>query len=270
MDSKKLIHKVLSDLYNSLDEDTKDYFRAFDYDIKFKNFYVVDKQGKKRYIRNTKDIDNIDNFEVDERKYILKNIIREPLSNCIFIGMSSRKSKNYQFVKDCGFKVDENMPELKYEHKNRIYMWNDLSDNDLDNILDKFENNIEYIIDSMQDKYDKFTKCIIAHVDVFTPLEVLRNDIEDGGKDNDVIIIWIHPLYLFSSEKVIKGIVAYELSKLFPEVIELFYKDIIEYCKEYKLLSGKNLPILGELKNIALKRNDIRAIEDINKMEYIN
>ena len=71
----------------------------------------------------------------------------------------------------------------------------------------------------------------------------------------------------FSGDEVLKGIITYELSRYDKNLLEIYYKDVIEYCKEYKKLCNKNLKVLEKIKNIAIERNDTKSIEIIKEIQ---
>ncbi len=268
MDSKELVDKILSDIYKNLDEWTKDLIRACNFDVKFKNFYIVDyNTGKRRYIKNLIDCDNITLFKVQNRMYILKKIDLEPIDEIITISLSSKKSDNYSFEIDSNCKLIEPLLNMTYEHKERILMWNNLSEDELDEKLSKFDMVIGEITEEILKKigpidYNNF----VVYMDIFMNLDSIKNIVE---KEGNMVMIWMHPLYIFSNENVVRGIITYELSKYNKQILEVFYKDIIEYCKEYKKLCGKNLKILEKIKEIAAKRNDKKIINEINKIGLI-
>ena len=74
-------------------------------------------------------------------------------------------------------------------------------------------------------------------------------------------------MYLFSGDEVLKGVITYELSRYDKNLLEIYYKDVIEYCKEYKKLCNKNLKVLEKIKNIAIERNDTKSIEIIREIQ---
>jgi len=75
----------------------------------------------------------------------------------------------------------------------------------------------------------------------------------------DVVIIGAGPA----------GLLAYELSKYDKSLIEGHYPDILEYCKEYRELCGKNLKIIEKIREIAVKRNDYDILKEIDQMNTI-
>jgi hypothetical protein len=265
MNSKELIDKILNDIYKNLDEYTKDLIRACNFDVEFKNFYIVDSEtGKKKYIRDLMDCEKIASFEAQNRKYILKKIDLEPMDELITIYLSSKKSGNYFFELCDDYNLTEPIMPMTYEHKERILMWNELTEEELDEKLAEFDMVIGEITEEVLIHDGQNNHNFVVYMDVFMNLDVIKNIVE---KEGDMIMIWIHPLYIFSSEKVVKGIIAYELSKYRKNILDRYYKDIMEYCKEYKNLHGKNLKILEKIKEIAIKRNDEKVIMDIKKIE---
>ncbi|AEH06699.1 hypothetical protein [Methanothermococcus okinawensis] len=270
MDSKTLVNKILNDIYKNLDEYSKDLIRACNFDVQFKNLYITDDMtGKKYYIRNLMDCEDIPLFEAQNRIYRVKKVSLEKIiDEVIILYLSSRKSKDgYSFEVDSNYKVVEPMVFINYEHKERILMWNELTEEELDEKLADFDMKIDAITEDILKKIG----CIdnnnfVVYVDVFMDLEIIKNITE---KEGNMVMIWIHPLFIFSDNNVVKGIIAYELSKYNKNILEMFYKDIIEYCKEYKKLCSKNLKILDKIKEIAIKRNDKKVIEELKEMEFI-
>jgi hypothetical protein len=268
MNSKELIDKILNDIYKNLDEYTKDLIRACNFDVEFKNFYIVaDETGKREYIKSLMDCESINSFEVQSRKYKLKKIDLELIDELITIHLSSRKSDSYSFEVDRNYELIEPAVSINYEHKERILMWNELTEEELDEKLADFD----MVIGEITEEVLKKIGCIdnnnfVVYMDVFMNLDIIKNITE---KEGNLVMIWIHPLYIFSNENVVKGIITYELSKYNKNILEMFYKDIMEYCKEYKKLCGKNLNILEKIKEIAIKRNDEKVIREIKEIEFI-
>ena len=267
MNSKELIDKILNDIYKNLDEYTKDLIRACNFDVEFKNFYIVDETGKRKYIKSLMDCESINSFEVQSRKYKLKKIDLELIDELITIHLSSRKSDSYSFEVDRNYELIEPAVSINYEHKERILMWNELTEEELDEKLADFD----MVIGEITEEVLKKIGCIdnnnfVVYMDVFMNLDIIKNITE---KEGNLVMIWVHPLYIFSNENVVKGIITYELSKYNKNILEMFYKDIMEYCKEYKKLCGKNLNILEKIKEIAIKRNDEKVIREIKEIEFI-
>ena len=270
MNSKELVSRILNDIYENLDEYSKDLIRACNFDVQFKNLYIIDdKTGKKINIKNLMDCENIASFEAQNRIYKFKKVsLKKMIDEIIIIHMSSRKSKDgYSFEVDSDYKVVEPSIVINYEHKERILMWNELTEEELDEKLADFDMKINTITEDVLKKIG----CIdnnnfVVYMDVFMNLDIIKNITE---KEGNLVMIWIHPLYIFSNENVVKGIITYELSKYNKNILEMFYKDIMEYCKEYKKLCGKNLNILEKIKEIAIKRNDEKVIREIKEIEFI-
>jgi hypothetical protein len=213
------------------------------------------------------DCESINSFEVQSRKYKLKKIDLELIDELITIHLSSRKSDSYSFEVDRNYELIEPAVSINYEHKERILMWNELTEEELDEKLADFD----MVIGEITEEVLKKIGCIdnnnfVVYMDVFMNLDIIKNITE---KEGNLVMIWVHPLYIFSNENVVKGIITYELSKYNKNILEMFYKDIMEYCKEYKKLCGKNLNILEKIKEIAIKRNDEKVIREIKEIEFI-
>lgn len=268
MNSRELIDNILKDIYKNLDDYTKDLIRACNFDIEFKNFYIVDnKTGKKKYIKDLMDCEKIASFEVQNRKYKLKKIDLGLIDELIIVYLSSRKSDKYCFEIDRDYKLIEPEIIINYEHKERILKWNELTEEDLDEKLAEFDMIIGEITEEILKKNGYADNSnFVVYMDVFMNLDVIKNITE---KEGDMVMIWLHPLYIFSKDEVVRGIIAYELSKYNKHILEMFYRDIMEYCKEYKKLCGINLKILEKIKKIAIKRNDKKVINEIREIESI-
>jgi len=267
MDSKKLIKKILIDTYKNLDEYSKDLIRSCDFEVIFKDLYIIEKNtGKKKTLEHLEDCESLPSFEAQERKYILKKVnLDNYFKNIIEIFISSEASENgYIFKVDENYKVIIPSKFMTYEHRERILEWTELSEEELDKKLEDFYEIVDKEIENLKKLDGMEYYNFVIYADVFMDLDVIENIVE---RDSDMTIIWIHPLYLFSSEIVIRGIIAYELSSYNKKIIEKYYREIIEYCKEYKKLSNKNLNILKKIRDIALKSNDKEAINLINEIE---
>ncbi|MBW9220975.1 hypothetical protein KKP91_02035 [Methanothermococcus sp. SCGC AD-155-M21] len=267
MDSKKLIKRILNDTYKNLDEYSKDLIRSCDFEVIFKDLYIIEKNtGNKKTLEHLEDCESLPSFEAQEQEYILKKVnLDNSFKNIIEIVISSEASERGYILKvDDNYKVIMPNRYMTYEHRERILEWTELSEEELDKKLEDFYEVVDKGSEDLK-KLDSMEYCnFMIYTDVFMDLDVIENIVE---RDNDMIIIWIHPLYLFSSEIVIKGIIAYELSSYNNKIIEEYYREIIEYCKEYKKLLGKNLNILKKIRDIALKSNDKEAINLINEIE---
>lgn len=266
MESKKLIKKILRDIYRNLDEYSKDLIRACNYNVKFQGLYLVDKDTGKRWIIETlEDCESLPSFNVECGEYILRGInLGDTYNEILEILLSSKVSERYSFKVDENYKVIEPSRDITYEHRERILMWNELSEEELDKKLDRFYDIVEEISEDLRKVEGMENYNFIVYTDIFMDLDVLENIVE---RDGDMAVIWIHPLYLFSSKGVLKGIVAYELSAYNRKILEEFYRDIVEYCVEYRKLFGKNLKILSKIKDIAIKRNDREVINIIKEIE---
>jgi len=202
---------------------------------------------------------------VEGREYTLKGVNLEDVHNdTLEILLSSERSKGYSFKVDKNYKVVGPNRDITYEHRERILKWNELSEEELDKKLDRFYDIVEKVSEDLSKVEGMENYNFIVYTDIFMDLDIVENIVE---KDGDMTIIWIHPLYLFSSENVLKGVVAYELSSYNRKILEEFYRDIVEYCREYKKLFGKNLNILSKIKDIAIKRKDKEVMDIIKEIE---
>ena len=266
MESKRLISKILKDIYRNLDEYSKDLIRACNYNVKFQGLFLVDRNtGKRRTVESLEDCESLPSFKVENRRYILKGVNLEDIHNdTLEILLSSETSKGYSFKVDENYKVIGPNRDITYEHRERILKWNELSEEELDKKLDRFYDIVERVSEDLKKVEGMENYNFIVYTDIFMDLDVMENIVE---KDEDMTIIWIHPLYLFSSENVLKGVVAYELASYNRKILEEFHRDIVEYCMEYKKLFGKNLNILSKIKDIAIKRKDKEVIDIIKEIE---
>ncbi|ADG12846.1 conserved hypothetical protein [Methanocaldococcus infernus ME] len=264
MRSKELVKKILLDIYKHLDEYSKDVIRGDLADIKFKGFYLEGKEGEKVYIKSLDDVDNLKDFDVMEREYILKSVNLKNLNmGLVLITLSSRKSSNYKFRGD-NYKVVYPTPRenVTVDFKERILKWMEKSDDELDKEIIDFDSRINKILEDILKK-TKFRKNISVHLDVFIDPKILENFVE---RDKKNITIWVHPVFMFSDDEVLRGLLAYELSRVNSRIIENEYKSIIKYCKEYKLLTNKTLKILEKVREIANKKKDEESLEEIEKI----
>ncbi|MBP2144301.1 ribosomal protein S17E [Methanococcus voltae] len=288
----KMTSKILKDIINIVDEYTKDIILAENYEIEFKGFSLTDADGRlhrilsisdldelysKEYLKNdqitlngielkTDDLDSekdILETYFQNRSYKLKNIDLRNLENgYITIYLSSKKSKNYRFKKDDKYTVfHKDFSNISAEHFERVLRWKDLDSTQLDELLKSFDVKCEELLNNISD-----TTAIgelELYLDLFNDLEHIKNE---TVVENNKVVIWIHPIYLFSEINVLKGLIYYELLEYDSSLIESKYRIIFEYCKEYKLLIGKNLHVIGKLRKIADDKNDLETIEEIDKM----
>ncbi|ABR56736.1 hypothetical protein [Methanococcus aeolicus] len=265
INSKELIDKILIDIYNNLDEYSKDLIRAYNFDVEFKNLYLVDcETGKKKILKDLIDCEYIESFEALPRKYKIKKVDMKQYNEYILtIHLNSRKSDHYSFEK-YNYEVIPPAVILTNEHRDRIQQWSSLTDEELDGVLFEFDKLLGNILTELTG--DKNKDDIVIFMDVFMELEKIVNVVDDS---NDILMIWIHPLFVYSDRDILKGLIAYELSKYDKKWLEKHYKYILKYCKEYNLLTGKNLEILKRIREIAIKRKDNNTINIINELEFI-
>jgi len=268
MESKTLIRRILKDIYRNLDEYSKDLIRACNYKVKFQGLFLVERDtGKRRNIRSLEECESLPSFKVEDREYTLKGVNLEDVHrDTLEILLSSKTSKGYSFKVDKDYRVVGPKRDITYEHRERILRWNELSEEELDKKLDRFYDIVERVCEDLRKVEGMEKYNFMVYTDIFMDLEVVENIVE---REEDITIIWIHPLYLFSSERVLKGVVAYELSTYNRRILEEFYRDILEYCREYKKLFGKNLKVLKEIKDIAIKRKDKEVMDIIREIEEI-
>ncbi|MCS3901694.1 hypothetical protein [Methanococcus voltae] len=281
----KMTSKILLDILNSVDEYTKDVLLAENYDIEFKGFSLTDTNGRLHRISSILELDelyvnerlnkmqkvfNHNEFENEildlnfqNRSYKLKNVDLRNLENgYITIYLSSKKSKNYRFKKDDKFNIfHKNFNNISAEHFERVLKWKDLDSNQLDELLKSFDIKCDELLKNVSETTR--IENLELYLDLFNDLEHIKNEVV---VESDKIVIWIHPLYLFSEISVLKGLIYYELLDCDNSLIESKYRAIFEYCKEYKLLMGKNLQVIGKLRKIANDKNDIETIEEIDRM----
>ncbi|ENN96385.1 hypothetical protein J422_02894 [Methanocaldococcus villosus KIN24-T80] len=262
MKAKELAKKLLFDIYKNLDEFSKDIIRCDLADIEFKGFYLKGKNGEKVYIRTLEDFENLEDFEVEERKYKLKNInLKHFEDGLMIINLSSKKSKNYKFEAD--YTITYPSYDVTAEFRERMIKWKEMDEEEMDKAIAEFDNKVNDILSDILDEV-KIGKRVSAHLDVFVDSHKLENFVDEG---EDIIIIWIHPAFLYSDDKILKGLLAYELSKFNKKFLEKYYKDILLYCKEIKNLTNKTPKIIEKIRNIALKYNDTLTLNLINEME---
>ncbi|HIP84518.1 MAG TPA: hypothetical protein EYH15_03420 [Methanothermococcus okinawensis] len=266
MESKRLIRRLLIDIYKNLDEYSKDLIRACNYHVKFQGLLLVDRDtGERRSVESLEDCESLPSFKVEDRRYTLKGVNLEDVHNdTLEILLSSEISREYSFKVDRNYKVIGPNRDITYEHRERILKWNELSEEELDKKLDRFYDIVERISEELREVEGMENYNFIVYTDIFMDLDIVENIVE---RDGDMTIIWIHPLYLFSSESVLKGVIAYQLSAYNRKILEEFYRDILEYCREYKRLFNKNLNILKKIKDIAIKRKDKEVMDIIREIE---
>ncbi|WP_018153632.1 MULTISPECIES: hypothetical protein [Methanothermococcus] len=266
MDSKEMVKRILNDIYKNLDEYSKDLIMANMVDVEFKGFNLIDDENRRFSMRNLDDCEHIPSFEAQNRKYKLRKVNLKNIDNGLLtIHLSSRKSDNYSFELDSSFEVVNPSSGINYEHRERMLRWTELNDEELDKRLEEFDLMADSIVYQLLEN-STVKKEFLVYIDVFMNLENIKTVVE---KEGDRVIIWIHPVFLFSSDRVIKGIIAHEISKYDKNVLETNYRDIIEYCKEYKKLCNKNLKVLKKIKEIVSKRNDKKSMEEIKEIESI-
>ncbi|WP_456372876.1 hypothetical protein [Methanocaldococcus sp.] len=265
MKSKELAQKILYDIYKNLDEFSKDIIRGDLAEIEFKGFYIKGKNGEKVYIRNLEDFKNLEDFEVEMRKYKLKSINLKNLDDgLMIINLSSRVSKNYKFEGNNYSIVYPSNNNTTIELKERLLKWMELNDEELDEKIIEFDTKINNILEDLLENIN-IKEEISVYVDVFMDINKIENFVEKY--DDDKIIIWIHPVFLFSNDDVLRGLLSYELSKFKSKVLEIGYRDVIKYCKELKKLTNKKPKILEKIKNIANKYGDTDSLNLINEIE---
>ena len=265
INSKELIDNILIDIYKNLDEHTKDLIRAYNFDVEFKNLYLIDGEtGKKKTLKNLIDCEYIESFEALPRKYKIKKVDMKQYNEYILtIHLTSRKSDHYLFEK-YNYEVIHPAVILTNEHRDRIQQWSSLTDEELDGVLSEFDKLLGNILTELIG--DKNKENVVIYMDVFMELEKIVNVVDDS---NDILMIWIHPLFVYSDIDTINGLIAYELSKYDKKYLERYYLYILKYCKEYRTLTGKNLEILKNIRQIAMKRKDTKTINIINELEFI-
>ncbi|WP_456471510.1 hypothetical protein [Methanocaldococcus sp.] len=262
MRARELAKKILTDLYKGLDEYSKDIIRGDLAEIKFKGFYIKGKEGEKVYIRSLEDLDDLKDFEVEDRSYKLKNVNLEKLDfGLMIITLSSRKSSKYKFDSS-NYSIVYPSKDITVNFRERILKWMDKDEDELDEEIIEFDDRIDKILRDILKK-NKVGKNITVHLDVLVDTEKLENFVE---KDKDNVIIWIHPAFIFSDDEVLRGLLAYELSKINKNIIEKEYKSIIKYCREYKILTNKNLKILEKIREIANKKKDEDSLKEIDEI----
>ncbi|WP_423793307.1 hypothetical protein ACPB8Q_03590 [Methanocaldococcus indicus] len=261
MKSKELAKKVLIDLYKNLDEFSKDIIRGDLADIEFKGFYLKGKNGKRFYIRDLDDYENLEDFEVKEREYWIKSVnLKKYEDGLIIITLSSKDSNEYKFINK-KYKIYHQEQNKSLEFRERILKWFELDEDELDDKIVEFDTRANNLSQHIR---EYLTHDLYIYMDVFMNENNVENYIEE---DEDKIILWIHPVFLFSSDEVIKGLLAYELSKYNKEILEKFYREIVIYCRELYSLTYKKLKILKELKSLAKKYNDLESLKIIEELE---
>jgi len=266
MESNQLINRILRDILKNIDDYSKDLLMAETLDVEFKGLNLWDLDGKRYSIKNLLDCDELPSFEATNRKYTLRKVNLKHIDDGIMIiHLSSRKSDKYSVSLDNTFEVIlKTFSAAAYEHRERILLWNELSDEELDIKISEFDVNLESIVLKISEDSD--ISEVLVYIDVFMDLEKIENVME---YEDEKLVIWLHPVFLFSKESTLKGLVAYELSKYNKSLIEDHYRDILEYCKEYRELCGKNLKIIEKIREIAVKRNDSDILKEIDQMNTI-
>ncbi len=263
MKAKELAYKVLQDIYKNLDEYCKDVIRCEHVDIEFKGFYLKGLKGEKKYIKNLEDVDNLEDFDVKNREYWIKSINLKDLDRGILIiSLSSKDSKDYKFLKK-EYKIYNPKKPESWEFRERILKWMELSEEEMDKKVIDFDKMADEILTDIN---KDIKKDIYVYMDVFMNESSVDNYIEE---DENKVIIWIHPVYIFSNKDVIKGLLAYELSKYNEKIFEKHYKDILNYCREVYKLTNYKPKILKKIKDIALKNKDTKTLKEIEEFEKI-
>ncbi|HII59750.1 TPA: hypothetical protein HA335_04095 [Methanocaldococcus jannaschii] len=263
MKAKELAQKILLDIYRNLDEFSKDIIRGDLADIEFKGFYLKGKNGEKAYIRNLDDFENLKDFDVEMRKYKLKSINLKNLDEgLMIINLSSRVSKEYKFEAN-EYSIIYPSNNTTIEFKERVLKWMELEDDELDEKIIEFDTKMNEILEELLEDVEVEEE-ISVYIDVFMDVNKIENFVE---KDDERIIIWIHPVFLFSNDDVLRGLLAYELSRFKSRFLEVGYKDIIKYCRELKKLTNKKPKVLEKIKDIANKYGDIDSLNLINEIE---
>lgn len=266
MESKQLINKILKDVLKNIDDYSRDLLMAETLDVEFKGLNLWNEIGKRYAVKNLMDCDELPSFEATNRKYILRKVNLKHIDDGIMIiHLSSRKTDEYSFSLDNTFEVIlKTFSTASYEHRERILLWNELTDEELDIKISEFDVNVESIVQKISE--DSSISEVLVYIDVFMDLEKIENVMEH---EDEKLVLWLHPVFLFSKESTLKGLVAYELSKYNKSLIEDHYKDILEYCKEYRELCGKNLKIIEKIREIAVKRKDFDILKEIDQMNMI-
>ena len=263
MKAKELAQKILIDIYRNLDEFSKDVIRGDLADVEFRGFYLKGKNGEKAYIRNLEDFENLKDFEVEMRKYRLKSINLKNLDDgLMIISLSSKASKEYKFEAN-EYSIIYPSNKTTIEFKERMLKWMELDDDELDEKIIEFDTKMNEILEDLLNEVE-IEKEISVYVDVFMDGNKIENFIEE---DDERIIIWVHPVFLFSNDDVLRGLLAYELSKFKSKLLEIRYKDIIKYCKELKKLTNKKPKVLEKIKDIANRYGDTDSLNLINEIE---
>ncbi|ABR55104.1 conserved hypothetical protein [Methanococcus vannielii SB] len=266
MNSKKLLRQILVDIYKNLDEYSKDLIMAENLEVEFKGLNIQSLDGKRHFIKNLHDSEELSSFESVVRKYHLRKVnLKNSDDGLIIIHLTSRKANTYSFELDNAFEVvKKTYANVSFEHRDRIIQWNELEDEQLDKELSRFDVNSEKIVNEVIEN-TKINE-VLVYIDVFMDLEKIENFIE---REDGKIILWIHPTFLFSKEPVLIGLIAYELSRYDYVLLERNYQNILEYCKEYRELCNKNLKIIEKIREIAVKRNDSDVIKEIDRLTMI-
>ncbi|MEO2116890.1 MAG: hypothetical protein ABGW92_00580 [Methanocaldococcus sp.] len=263
MKAKELAQKILFDIYRNLDEFSKDIIRSDLADIEFKGFYLKGKNGEKAYIRSLDDFENLKDFDVEMRKYKLKSINLKNLDDgLMIINLSSRASKEYNFEAN-EYSIIYPSNNTTIEFKERVLKWMELDDDELDEKIIEFDTKMNEILEELLEDVEVEEE-ISVYIDVFMDVNKIENFVE---KDEDRIIIWIHPVFLFSKGDVLRGLLAYELSRFNNKFLEIGYRDIIKYCKELKKLTNKKPKVLEKIKDIANRYGDLDSLNLINEIE---
>ena len=263
MKAKELAQKILLDIYRNLDEFSKDIIRGDLADIEFKGFYLKGKNGEKAYVRNLNDFEKLEDFDVEMRKYRLKSINLKNLDDgLMIINLSSRASKEYKFEAN-EYSIIYPSNNTTIEFKERVLKWMELEDDELDEKIIEFDTKMNEILEELLEEIE-IDKEISVYIDVFMDVNKIENFVE---KDDERIIIWIHPVFLFSNDDVLRGLLAYELSRFKSKFLEVGYKDIIKYCKELKKLTNKKPKVLEKIKDIANRYGDTDSLNLIDEIE---
>jgi len=263
MKAKELAQKILLDIYRNLDEFSKDIIRGDLADIEFKGFYLKGKNGEKAYIRSLDDFENLKDFDVEMRKYKLKSINLKNLDDgLMIINLSSRASKEYNFEAN-EYSIIYPSNNTTIEFKERVLKWMELDDDELDEKIIEFDAKMNNILESLLEEVE-IDKEISVYIDVFMDVNKIENFVEN---DEERIIMWVHPVFLFSNDDVLRGLLAYELSRFNNKFLEVSYRDVIEYCKELKKLTNKKPKVLEKIKDIANRYGDMDSLNLINEIE---
>jgi hypothetical protein len=182
MNSKKLLRQILVDIYKNLDEYSKDLIMAENLEVEFKGLNIQSLDGKRHFIKNLHDSEELSSFESVVRKYHLRKVnLKNSDDGLIIIHLTSRKANTYSFELDNAFEVvKKTYANVSFEHRDRIIQWNELEDEQLDKELSRYdyvllERNYQNILEYCKE-YRELCNKNLKIIEKIREIAVKRND----------------------------------------------------------------------------------------------